>query len=81
MNDSAKFDICFIWDFVKTLLNTLHSFGTNSSNYGSLVAAVLAAMITALLIFIIKESRIPTSRFCGVFYLETRTIETAYNPF
>jgi len=81
MNDSADFYLCFIWNSVKTLLNTLHSFGTNSSNYGSLAAALLAAMITALVIFLIKESRIPTSRFCGVFYLETRTIETAYNPF
>ncbi len=66
-----------VWVLLEKIFATLHDFGSMSSNYGSLAAA----LITALIIFWIKESRVPASRFCGVFYIETHTLETAYNPF
>lgn len=71
-------------DFLQWLVGKLlavHEFGLISSNYGSLVAGILAVFISAYLLFQLKERRVPPSRFCGVFYVETKTESSAYKPF
>ena len=58
-----------------------HEFGRASSNYGSLVAALMATFIAAPIIFLIKENKNRGSDFSGVFWMKSTTLETSYNPY
>lgn len=70
-----------IWRGITDGMQAIHEFWLASSNYGSLAAGVLAVFISAFFLFQLKERRVPASRFCGVFYVRTTTLSSAYNPF
>lgn len=69
--------LCSITDVVLTLINKVHCFGMVSSNYGSLIAALIAAMI----LFVIRESINKADNYSGTFYIKKTVEETAYNPY
>lgn len=77
-------DICsaiaYVWDFLVNMLLAAHAFGVGSSNYGSLVAALIATFLAAWAVFLIRENRVKASGLCGVFYIETINSATSYNP-
>jgi hypothetical protein len=58
-------------------IDYVHHFGSSSTNYGSLVAALIAAAI----LFIIRESFNRAATFSGTFYVKTTVEETARNPY
>lgn len=64
-------------NFSMSILQNLHHFGSISSNYGSLTAAFIAAII----LFIFKEYIKPPPKFSGVFYVKSTTIKSQRNPF
>lgn len=55
----------------------IHEFGSLSTNYGSLVATLLAALV----LFSIKEFFNKASNYSGVFYTKSTVVSTAYNPY
>ncbi len=69
--------VCSITDAVLIFINKVHSFGMLSSNYGSLIAALIAAMI----LFVIRESINRADNYSGTFYIKKTVEETAYNPY
>lgn len=59
------------------LLEAINYFGNISSNYGSLAATLLSAII----IFAFKEYIRRPKELSGEFFLKTTTQKTAYNPY
>ncbi|WAH59977.1 hypothetical protein LZ023_10725 [Pseudomonas silvicola] len=55
----------------------IDKFGGASTNYGSLVAALIAAA----LLFIVREFFIKAANYSGAFYIKTTVEETARNPY
>ena len=66
----------FGW-FVSVVVKAIHDFGVVSSNYGSLVATLIAAAI----FFIIREYSNQASDYSGVFYAKSTVVSTSYNPY
>lgn len=62
--------------FILSIPSSIHAFGILSSNYGSLVATLLAA--TAL--FAVKEFSNNASKCSGVFFTKSIVELTEYNP-
>lgn len=58
-------------------IDCVHDFGSSSTNYGSLVAALTAATI----LFVIRESFNRAATFSGTFYVKLNVEETARNPY
>ncbi|BAV73941.1 hypothetical protein PCAU_1732 [Pseudomonas chlororaphis subsp. aurantiaca] len=58
-------------------LDALHGFGLISSNYGSL----LATLIAALVLFSIRELFNRAADYSGVYYTMSVVEDTSYNPF
>ena len=63
-------------DAVLPILSSLHDFGKTSSNYGSLVAAILVAV----LLFVIRELFIRAKNYSGIFYTMSTVKDTSWNP-
>jgi len=59
------------------ILEILNIFGKASSNYGSLAATLLSAVV----IFIFKEYVRKPKNFSGTFFIKTKTSKTEYIPF
>lgn len=59
------------------LIEAINHFGSRSSNYGSLAATLLAALI----IFAFKEYVKKPKDFSGTFFIKTTTINSEYNPY
>ncbi|QHG24577.1 hypothetical protein [Pseudomonas sp. DTU12.1] len=64
-------------DTVVAIASSIHSFGSVSSNYGSLVAAI----IVAGMLFIIRELSIRSKNYSGVFYTMSTVESSSYNPY
>jgi hypothetical protein len=66
-----------IFDYAVKLGDALHAFGMESTNYGSLVTTLIAALI----LFSIKEFFNQASNYSGVFFTKSTVVSTAYNPY
>lgn len=75
--DTALVTISSIKETLKGSFVAMHSFGTDSSNYGSLAAAV----IVAIFLFAIRELFIRAKNYSGVFYTQSTVEDTSYNPY
>lgn len=64
-------------DTVLAAISSLHNFGMVSSNYGSLAAAIIVAM----LLFAIRELFIRAKNYSGIFYTMSTVKDTSYNPY
>jgi len=62
---------------VTSIGDGLHVFGMASTNYGSLVATLLAALI----LFSIKEFFNKASNYSGVFFTKSTVMSSDYNPY
>lgn len=62
---------------VGTVLTSVHSFGKESTNYGSLVSTLTAAMV----LFAIKEFYNRASNYSGVFFTYSVAESSTYNPY
>lgn len=63
--------------FTSGVWDGLHAFGMASTNYGALVATLLAALI----LFSIKEFFNKASNYSGVFFTKSTVVSSAYNPY
>ncbi|TWI58622.1 hypothetical protein IQ22_00330 [Pseudomonas duriflava] len=75
--DTVLVTISSIEDKVKICLDAIHSFGNQSSNYGSLAAAI----IVAVLLFAVREFSIKAKNYSGIYYAVSTVEDTSYNPF
>ncbi|HFK5792938.1 TPA: hypothetical protein ACG0DR_001289 [Enterobacter asburiae] len=64
-------------EYIYQLIQLLNDFGKLSSNYGSLVAA----LIVALTLFFFKEFVKPPPKLSGVFYIKSVTTDSAKNSY
>tara|TARA_R100000750_G_C2342911_1_gene94969 strand:- start:904 stop:1539 length:636 start_codon:yes stop_codon:yes gene_type:complete len=62
---------------IVSALDVIHNFGLASSNYGSLVAA----LVTAVVIFTIREFFNRAANYSGVFHTKSSATSSAYNPY
>lgn len=75
--DALLVTVSSIEDTLKICLNAIHLFGTQSSNYGSLAAAI----IVAVLLFAIRELFIKAKNYSGIYYTLSTVEDTSYNPY
>ena len=66
-----------IYGYAVKIGDGLHVFGMESTNYGSLVTTLIAALI----LFSIKEFFNKASNYSGVFFTKSTVESTAYNPY
>lgn len=64
-------------EWIASWFQCLHNFGIASSNYGSLVAALLAAFI----LFSVRELLIKAKNYSGVFFVASTVEESTYRPY
>lgn len=64
-------------EFLSYVASKINQFGGESSNYGSLVAALMAALI----IFAIREVLIRSKNYSGVFFTKSTVEMSSYNPY
>lgn len=64
-------------EWVANGFQCLHKFGIASSNYGSLVAALLAAFI----LFSFRELLIKARNYSGVFFVASTVEQSSYRPY
>lgn len=69
--------ISIICSYAVNFFAAIHAFGLASTNYGSLVTTLLAALV----LFSIKEFFNKASNYSGVFYTKSTVVSTAYNPY
>lgn len=75
--DTVNISLSSVGSTLQEWMSAVHAFGCISSNYGSLVAAVIVAII----LFGIRELFNKASKFSGVFYTKSTVKETAHTPF
>lgn len=64
-------------EWIASGLQCLHNFGIASSNYGSLIAALLAAFI----LFLVRELLIKAKNYSGVFFVASTVEQSSYRPY
>lgn len=64
-------------EFVIWVVGAVHCFGSASTNYGSLIATLVAAVV----LFVIKEYSNRASNYSGVFFTRSTVVSTDYNPY
>lgn len=69
--------ISIICSYAIKFVEVIDKFGMESTNYGSLVTTLLAALV----LFSIKEFFNKASNYSGVFYTKSVVVSTAYNPY
>lgn len=74
---SASIFISSVSTEVQEILSSLHAFGMGSTNYGSVVSTLIAAMV----LFAIKEFYNKASSYSGVFFTYSVAESTTYNPY
>lgn len=66
-----------ISDFIVSVVDGVHGFGLSSTNYGSLVATLMAAVV----LFLVREYSNRASHYSGVFFTRSTVLSTDYNPY
>lgn len=75
--DTAVLWVSSVLDVIKSFFSSIHEFGTLSSNYGSLIAAIIVAFV----LFSIRELFNKAHDYSGVYYTKSTVKSTSYNPY
>lgn len=76
-SDSVLVTLSSLQEAVLACFAGIDRFGSGSTNYGSLVAALIAAA----LLFIVREFFIKAANYSGAFYIKTTVEQTARTPY